>query len=417
MRNIIILVNHRFIPTSSSAPYPYGVTQHVLHIAELLRANGTCVGFLLYLRDEEARNVTVSSEHVLERYPASRLTFSSNAPPTELRVGVQQALSVVADALPGGRSTPLLYMQTSFLLPHVPQSVDVLLTHHSPFVSNVRNAIGSADANRAFDWDHPKADFLARTQAEALAVLRRRDNAQCAEISQLQVAYLLAAGVPSARVHRLPPPVAGRAARGRLPAALRAALRVCDTRAPIALTAVARFDLFKNIELFLEGCYRALSEGTIGHAVVIGGAAKDAERERLTNSIPTNLRGSVTFIPRLPHAQLVGQVFPKLAGRAVFVCTSRFDLVPYTALEAARAGVWTVVPNHGRVGAAEYLPQQFRFDPHADGVAAMLRTLLDDPLTPDHFRHASARIRRLTSDTSALNTLVRLVSLVSVLRR
>jgi glycosyltransferase involved in cell wall biosynthesis len=402
-RDTVIVLNSRFVPEAVGAVYPYGASQHALHVASLLRRLGQRVGFVLYRRRDGLAVPRVEERSVLDTYPAAELYYD---PRTEaaVRAGLSRAVRSVAGSWgpirrDSGHLGPLVYLQTPVLLPYLERGPDVLVTHHGPFVPDVREALGLERAREAFDWDHPKADFLARMQARALQVVKHRDAVHCGEISDLQVRFLRRAGVPPWRIHRLPPPVAAEKGLSSVPDELRDLVgRLTARGSPVAVTAVARLDSFKNVELFVLGCVLALRQRTIAGALVVGGLPHEPERDRLAALVPPDLSGLVRFLPRQPRAAVAGWLFPALAERGVFACTSRFDLVPYTVLEAARAGLTTLVPDSPYVGAAAYLPERYRFRPDPHGLAAAFRDVGLGPSLSEGFADVARRIAASTSD-------------------
>lgn len=381
------------MPEGPNQAYPYGVVQHALQTAVALTARGARVGFLLYERCEDASAPTVRRRMVLGKYRAATLGFHFRMG-TALTGALRSAVNMVTE---GWETSPLLYLQTSVLLPFVPEEHAVLLTHHGPFVADVRRAIGTDGTHRAFDWDHAKADALEILQAEATEALCARHEVHCGEISVLQQAFLRRAGVPSSRLHRLPPPVGGARADTKVAPELHAAVAE-PTDGLTAVTAVARLDHFKNVEMFVRGCVEALRSGDLTRAVVVGGPPSDPERDRLQKLVPRNLRPAFSFLPRQPREAVTGWLFPTLAPRGVFACTSRFDLVPYTALEAARTGLATLVPDTGAVGAAEYLPKSSQFGADEVALAGAFSRLAAGPPPFETFWPTAQRIAAATTD-------------------
>jgi glycosyltransferase involved in cell wall biosynthesis len=274
--------------------------------------------------------------------------------------------------------------------------VDAVVTHHGPFVADVVESIGPELAARAFEWDHAKIEHLAAVQRAGLDVVRANKRIICAEISPIQMRRLCREGVAHERVMAIAQPVECPVTTAALPGALQAALAPAG---PIAVTAVSRLDQFKNVELFVRGCIAALQRGHLAAALVVGGFPTDPERDRLAALVPESLHDRVYFHPRISHESLAGDLFYRIAGRGVFVCSSRFDLVPYTVLEAARTGLCTIVPDLPSVGAREYLPEPFRFPATPRGLAEALERI--GPMMTT-FAPVAAAIRRATGDAAFL---------------
>lgn len=405
LRSTIIILNDRFLPNGEGGAYLYGVVQHALRAADLLAATGEVnVGFVLYLRDQTITKPDLQERTVLGHYPAVTLRFNFDMDRPAVKESFRLATEMIACAWrvhSDGDTQPLLYYQSSAVLPLGPPELDTVITHHTPFVADVVEELGVDAARRAFDWDHPKADHLAALQAEALSITATRANIHCAEISMIQERFLCRSGVPVERIGRLPQPLDGCRSTERLPVELESFLNEAADGL-IAFTAVARLDHFKNIDLFVEACCAGLRDGYLGGAVLVGGFDHDDERARLRAVVPAGVENLFLFVPRVSRAALVGDMFPRLAGAGVFVCSSRFDLVPYTALESARAGVCTVVPDTGSVGAAEYIPEEYRFAPSSGALEGLLRRLALSSEALGRFSPTADSIRISTSGESFL---------------
>ncbi|MEV8597796.1 hypothetical protein [Streptomyces sp. NPDC052012] len=397
LRDTVLILNHRFVPDEPDAPFLYGVVQHALRAADILQRGGGQAAFVLYRRRDELSRPRLSRTRVLGRHPAVTVEFHYGMAEADVTDAFRAAIGQAVEAR--RETSPVAYYQTSAVLPYAPPEFDSLVTHHSPFVGHVAEAIGWPAARLAFDWDHAKARHLHDVQQRGLDVVRRREAVVCAEISPLQVRRLRAEGIPAGRVTALAQPLDGALGRAPLPAEL-GALR--EESGLVAVTAVSRLDHFKNVELFVDGCRVAIENGHLGRAVVIGGFPQDAERERLRARLPRELREAFVFTPRMSRDTLVGRVFPSLAGNGVFVCSSRFDLVPYTALEATRSGLCTLAPALAGVGVQEMLPEAYRFQATPAGLADCLKRLAHDPSGIRDFAATSAGIRRATSDEAFL---------------
>nr|BBH87420.1 hypothetical protein KTC_21710 [Thermosporothrix sp. COM3] len=413
MKDIIIIVNARFIPQERNSTYIYGVVQHVLRCADVLKQGGVNVGFLLYKRDEDLAEPLLEPGTVVQTFPAMTLHFHFGMEPNAVKAVFRSAIHHITESWgQGATRDPLLYYQTSALLPYAPTDHLIAITHHSPFVEQVARSIGTEAAWKAFNWDHPKAEHLLRTQNQALEIIASRDNIHCLEISILQQQFLREYGIAERQIHRIPQPVGSDESEPEpLPPLLASALQDRAARSGlVAVTVVSRFDYFKNIELYIDGCCLALQNRALQQVLVIGGFADDEIRTQLQSRIPAELASAFLFIPRMERGVLTGALFPELANQAVFACTSRFDLVPYTALEAARAGLCTIVPDHGRVGAAEYIPDHYQFSDSPAGLATLLTKLASHPGYLEQFQQTAAKIRQATSDEAFFDSFVEICS-------
>lgn len=404
---IVFVVNDHFMPTDRHQPYIYGVVQHVVHSADLLTAIGVETRILLYNRDESINRPTILRTTIWNTFAAVRLNFNFRMP-KELLVGAfAEALESLDDPpVKNTKSRPLIYFQTSALLPYLPSGYGAVITHHSPFVDDVSAVLGSEGARRAFDWDHAKAHHLTITQREGIRALRERKSIVCAETSQLQLDYLRQRQIPDDRICALSPPLEDLPKAGdALPLEAEQALLKSLARrgeGPIAFTAVSRLDYFKNIELFVQSCCLSLQQGTISGALIVGGSPGDPERSHLRAMVPEHLQPHVIFVPKIPRRALIGNLFPRMAGRGVFVCSSRYDLTPFTPLEAARLDVCTLVPASRHVGASAFLPPKFQFFPSQIGLSDVLKRLARADDRQREFAPVASAIRNATSNDAYL---------------
>jgi glycosyltransferase involved in cell wall biosynthesis len=397
MRCTVLVLNRRYVPHAVDAPYMYGVVQHALRVAKILTARGHRIGFVLYERDERLSAPRLRAGRVLGSFDAVIVNFHFGMRADQLTTAFAMAVHAVVNPWKE-RRPPLIYYQTSAVLAFAPPEFDSLVTHHGPFVHDVIDALGEELAAEAFEGDHVKMEHLRRAQLHGMAVARSRERILCAEISPIQVERLQREGIPHERVLRIPQPVDCQRQYGTpLPDPLS---RVAESDGPVAIIAVSRLDQFKNVELFVRGCCLALESADLTAALVVGGFPHDAERQRLQRLVPPPLRAAFHFAPRVSHGVLAGNLFYRLAGRGIFVCSSRFDLVPYTALEAARAGLCTIVADLPTVGARDYIPQPFRFPAHPEGLAAAVKRVA--PRVRE-FDCVGRAIRHATSDEAFLD--------------
>ena len=338
--NLVFVMNYRFLPRAFDDAYLYGVVQHVARAGLVSEANGARVGLILYDRDPIAQEPEIDEGTALGRWPFVRIRYHDGD--VSLKGPIEQAIDAVHRRwrIDPGDEPFVLYFQTGSLLRHAPDDCRVIVTHHSPFVRNVAEVLGWEAARHAFDWDHAKTDHLERTQADGVAYIGANPSVRCAEISIVQRAYLLGAGVAERQVMALSPPVGSdplpplvgsdRMASdpvashpsdpglNRQPSGGHAGIESFVRRAqvagrpPLALLAVSRFDHFKNAELFLEATAIAIRRGHVSEALVIGGHDGDPLTEELKASASADLAGRITFFGRLPRSVLIHGVFVPL---------------------------------------------------------------------------------------------------------
>ena len=408
--DIVIVCNKHFIPDYENAEYIYGVVQHVLHLSKLFVGANFRVSFVLYHRDDSLTSPYVYRTTILDRYPAAVLRYNINMPASNVTHGMYDAIMAASSAGKDWRATrlPLIYIQTDALLPFVPTGFKVIITHHSPFVDAVCSSLDEASARRAFEWDHPKMDFLREMQRRSIPILRQRPDVRCLEISNLQEQFLLKSSIPPGKMYRLPPPIGGFTHKVAPPPELMKVLQAPrDGSKLTVMTAVSRLDFFKNVDLFVDACIASMEREIVGNAIIIGGDADDVERTRLEHRVPSLLKPRFSFVKRLSRAAIVGNVFPALArSGGVFVCTSRYDLVPYTVLEASRCRLCTLIPDTGLVGASEYIPPKYQFDPDVASLVSLLHSLSTDSSYLYAFESTAMMVDILLSDETVMTAFI-----------
>ncbi|MBJ3592569.1 glycosyltransferase [Salmonella enterica subsp. enterica serovar Saintpaul] len=127
------------------------------------------------------------------------------------------------------------------------------------------------------------------------------------------------------------------------------------------MTAVARLDYFKNVEMFLQASVKLAETNQSIKILIIGDNQDyDERRENMHNMIPLALKDRCIIHPKLSPIEL-SSVFTALKKRGVFVCTSRYETLGITPLEAAISGIYTLMPALDSVEASLYFKDEDRF--------------------------------------------------------
>ena len=306
MTTVTMVVNDRFIPTSRDAGFIYGVVQHVFGTADRLAALGLQVQYLTYRRDPSAPVPRIESRPVVDGLPAFRLVFDWSHPRAVVMAVIEDW---AAHQRHGERriGVPTFYVQSDAVLEFFAGVWPVVITHHAPFVDDVSRRLSEKAAKDSFDWDHPKADFLAVRQQQAVEILR--DQAVvCLEISALQEDYLLARGIPPHRILRLPPPI-------QLGATQAQAGLVGPVRRLV--TAVSRFDGFKGADLIVDAAVCILATSSVASIELVGGGQDDPVRDELIRRLSPAARAVTSLVPRISHSELINRT--GVGTRSLFV--------------------------------------------------------------------------------------------------
>jgi glycosyltransferase involved in cell wall biosynthesis len=381
---IVMTLNNKFVPATSDGAYGFGVVGFTVAAAAALEERGRLGGLILYQRDEELTEPSVSPRSFLG-HPGVEFRFNMRMPRKALRRAFACAIhSLVASATRewprDRRPLPVVYHQTNTLLSLTPPELPFLVTHHGPFAHEVRRIFGESFAVQAFQGGQDKLTYLMTSQRHGLARLRRSHSGVAFEMSTVQAAILERYGVPSARVIRASPPVDicnGHAPGAAAPACDRSArdesVTAVSPDALYIISAAARLDAFKNLGQIIEAANRLTALDICVHVQLhVGSKDEEEARGRLIAAASSALRPRVTVTPRLPHASLV-RMLTERARTSVFVCSSVYETLCITALEAALAGMHTIVPHdEGRIGITEYVPPEGRFYATTDGLVRKL---------------------------------------------
>lgn len=369
----VLILNRKFRPAHKSGPHPCGASLFAIRASDVLRDQGIETSVILYNRVDGVPAPRLSPSEYFGS-PAVEMDFCFENGEAALRAGMAEAFT----RLVGNGRRAVAYFQTDVLLPFCPGHAVPVVTHHGPFADLLVDAVG-ADLAAASFGNQQKLWHLAKYQRAGIEWLRQRRDARALEISRVQEQFLLSHKVGTEQIFHLPPPLHDGGAPPTSPgAAVRAVaeLAVAAHPHPVFATASARLDDFKNAELVVDAVMQLFSGGAGGHLLVIGGAEVDERRELLRASIPERFRARATFLPKLPHDELMA-CFAAVSGQGVFVCASRFETCGFTPLEAAVQGLLTVVPNSvARVEASAYFPASHRFEPNVAALAAMLSNLI-----------------------------------------
>lgn len=375
--HIILTLNGRFVPIDIKDGHSFGVVGFSLAVARLLEPLGSFAGFLLYYRDETITEC-YSRPTVLLSYQAVEFHFNFRMPAAAVRHALAQALSDLLSIHIRRRvslaEAPLvLYHQTNTLLAFTPVNVPFIVTHHGPFAAEVARLYGNACAIEAFQGGQTKFQHLVHHQQQGLSFLRAARHGVALELSSVQYNVLLRAGIPAAQIHCAGPPLLRHSPLELLPDPQ----WVADGPEVLhVISAASRVDVFKNFQLLVESISLLLQSQVKVRCTIFAGSAEDSDaRKELLEGASLPVRQAVRVRARLPHETLLA-TFEDNACVGVFVCTSLYETLCITALEAFCCGLPTIIPDRAdRIGAADYIPAAARFEPTSAGLAGHLLTL------------------------------------------
>ena len=359
----VVVVNQRYLSAHSGDAAEVGATSFTHQVLRAL--GGHCsLGIILYRRDDLLNIPTIQLQS-LGKHKAVVLGFNFRMPAEVVTDALGMAISRLTL---GSAVTPVVYYQSDVLVHYHPPGLLGAITHHGPFVDHFEEHFSSPAAVRAFGGA-TKLEHLRRYQRMALARLIQDQNLVAITHSAVQRSELRRQGVPTARLLQVTPPIE------RAVSPSPATGRRNSTGPPVAFTAVARIDHFKNLELFVDAGVILLKQGMRIRFEVVGGREHDhAEVEALRKRVPTVYQQAFTFAPRVSKVELY-ELFRRRRHDGVFVCPSRYETLGITPLEAAAHGVATLIVNSPFVEASRYLPERARFEPTAGHLADRLEMI------------------------------------------
>ncbi|MGP3945167.1 hypothetical protein [Streptomyces sp. 6N106] len=392
---VIFVINARFL--GSAQDIPYGAAGYTRTIAAGLRALGHHVGLIGYRR-EPAHPRESASLCWGQRLgcPYAEVAFHTETPAHTLQTTFAEAVTRLGEGRPP--PTPLvLYHQSSYTLPFTPDGVLCAVTHHAPFVEDVARTMGVDDCVTAFGGGRAKVDALLGSQERGMDWLRDHPHVRVLEFSTLQINCLSRQGVSVGQCSVLPPPLLSHAASPE-PDAPRplASWMESATGRTLLISTAARADGFKNLDAVIDA-YRVIEGRGDRAALYLACGSKQGAREveELREHVPPHLRRHCVIGPRLPHGSMLS-TFRSLAGRGVFLFTSRYETLGFTPLEAMGQGLVVAVPAPPTpIGMRDYVPAEFLYSPLAggEGIADVVKCHV---ASPPASTMASEAVRELT---------------------
>lgn len=345
----ILVMNYKYFPDSTHEAPKNGDTAFVMATIQVLKGNNAFCGMLLYKKDENALNSTTNYE-VRSDNPCCTIIHNAKMDEKLLRYAILAGSKKLAIEA-GFNLMPMLYYQDERLLASHPDELPLCITHHGPFYNDFIRHF-PRDALLAFGGDEKslqKAEDLRIMQEVGIEQLLSRRSAFVLQLSSIQGRHLQHLGFDPKKIFHLSPPIHSIMADGQTEAAAHLAL---NEHAPPAgrhllFTAVARLSHFKNIEILIDGAVLLLSRGLPITILIAGGddgEAHSANRVRLLQLIPPHFRGNFKIVPKLSKSELYRMfASEEVRKRGVFVCSSRYETLGITPLEAALSGITTVI--------------------------------------------------------------------------
>ncbi|AOM40863.1 glycosyltransferase [Xenorhabdus hominickii] len=355
---IAIVINEKYISNHYTVGFKVGATSFTLKMADYFIRQQIFAGFILYKRDESL--LTPKIEQLEEngiRYIKILFNFSMDS--ENIKEALAKSLSFLS-MKNDNKSNIFAYYQTDTLLSYHPSNIPCGVTHHGPFVEDFQKNYSQEGAYQAFE-NKDKALHLYKQQSIGIDTLIEKGYFVI-QHSKLQGDYLISKDVQREKIKQVIPPMFSY--ENNLYSSLNITMNhflKINKDEILLFTAVARLDYFKNIELLINASISLLKKGVSIKTLILGDDEKnDTRRDILYSMIPIKYRKYFLISYKLPHIELFS-IFNKIKKKAIFVCTSRYETLGITPLEAALNGIYTIVPDLSTVEAATYLSSEDKF--------------------------------------------------------
>lgn len=352
----IVLLNRHYFPDHDCDGFTVGATSFALSVIECLRKHRLLLGAILYQRDD-AIDTPVLEERVMNRVHVVVVRFNFSMPRAIVRGALTSAIGIL-----GRRAEvpPVVYYQTDVLLAYHPERYACCVTHHGPFVEDFAARYSVDEAHDAYGG-RDKVKHLTQAQRNGIDALRSLRRVHVLQHSELQRDFLVRQGIDDRMISVVSPPILCNAVpETDLGEAMDAFLAKGDD-ALVLLSNVARVDYFKHQELLVRAAVALHRHGRPVRLLITGGAMGDEyRRQALRDLVPTDLKANVLVTERLDQGRMLA-LFKRLRCQAIFVCTSRYETLGITPLEAALSGVCTLAPDLDCVELSRHFPAAYRF--------------------------------------------------------
>ncbi|MBI6548352.1 glycosyltransferase [Xenorhabdus sp. VLS] len=356
---IAIVINKKYISNNYTDGFKVGATSFTLKMADYFMKKQLFAGFILYKRDESllVPRITRLEKNGI-KYINMFFNFSMN--PEDIRDALDKCVSFLSKDN-AQKSNVFAYYQTDTLLTYHPTSIPCGVTHHGPFVEDFQKNYSQEESYQAFE-NKNKAIHLYKQQAIGIKTLVDREYFVI-QHSKLQGNYLMSKGVHQEKIKQVNPPMfLSENYEYRLLNQNTNDFIKTNKDEILLFTAVARLDYFKNIELLINSSLRLLEAGVPVKTLILGDEEKyNIRREILQSMIPIQYRKYFLISHKLPQVELLS-IFNVIKKRAVFVCSSRYETLGITPLEAGLNGVYTIVPNLNIVEASTYFSSKYKYE-------------------------------------------------------
>lgn len=376
-----VVLNKRYFSRDTLVAAQVGASSFTFSVLRVLLDCHILSGIVLYSRDEQSTIPRCEFEEDWDGVAVVTVYFNFRMSKLQIAASLSKAFRHSCST----RDTyhlphPIVYYQTDTLLQYHPQGYQFCVTHHGPFAAHFSQEFSPELTRLSFGGTQNKAEILCQQQGLGVQRLLQDNHGTVLAHSRLQQRILENAGLESTRFKYLHPPIGVPPCNNPkiLPRTMRNFISGADL---LLFTAVARLDYFKNAELVIQSGLELLELGIEVRTLVVGDPETDSSRRRdLLESVPPEKRFHFLVASRLAKDQLYA-LFAAGRDNGVFLCPSRYETLGITPLEAAAAGVVTLITETPNVEALGFMPASCRVPQDACCIAVRVQDIYRDGIS------------------------------------
>ncbi|MCW7547504.1 glycosyltransferase [Photorhabdus sp. APURE] len=395
----VIVINGNYISNDYRSGFKVGATSFALKVADYFIKRNLLSGFILYKRDESLISPKIT-EGIIRGIKCINIFFNFSMKIPDIRNMLEKCISILS--IKNAQIVPaIVYYQTDTLLSYHPPHIPCCITHHGPFVEDFQQHYSLEKTYDAFE-NKNKAQHLNIQQMKGIEILIDKKYFVF-QHSKLQGNFLLKKGIKPDNIKNISPPIFLEE-NTKLNIENKHINDFIKTNKNelLLFTAVARLDYFKNIELLINSAI-VLLDKNIPVKVFIAGDEENnnTRRNNLISMVPSRYRSQFFISHKLSQMELLS-VFNKIKNKSIFVCTSRYETLGITPLEAALNGVCTILPNLNLIEAASYFSSEYKFTYNIDSLTEKIISIYEKNLftTSQQLQHISSLISMVCFEDS-----------------
>ncbi|NDK98119.1 glycosyltransferase [Photorhabdus bodei] len=373
----VIVINGNYISNDYRSGFKVGATSFTLKVADYFIKRDLLSGFIFYKRDESLILPKIT-EDIIEGIKCINIFFNFSMKSKDVKNMLEKCISILS--IKNDQIIPaIVYYQTDTLLSYHPPHIPCCITHHGPFVEDFQQHYSLEETYDAFE-NKTKAQHLNIQQMKGIETLINKKYF-IFQHSKLQGNFLLKKGINPDNIKNIIPPISiEEITKLKIENKYINDFIKTNKNELLLFTAVARLDYFKNIDLLINSAIVLLNKGIPVKIFIAGDEeSKNIRRNKLISMVPPRYQEQFFISHKLSQTELFS-IFNKIKNKSIFVCTSRYETLGITPLEAALNGVCTIVPNLNLIEAASYFPSEYKFTYNIDSLTEKIISIYEKDL-------------------------------------